>query len=192
MKEFNTDMVDLYRRDFLKIGMAAVASTILPVNTIAATLGNPSDERILRFQNLNTWETLRVCYYKNNALQPEALSKINYILRDHHKNSIQPIDTDLIDLLYTVDQQVEGETVFQVLSGYRTPQTNQLLFKRTRGVAKNSFHIKGQAIDVRLSECATSCLHDICIQLQVGGVGYYPRRNFVHIDTGPVRTWQRT
>ena len=181
-----------HRRDFLKIGMAAVVGTILPVNTIAATLGNASDERTLRFQNLNTWETLRVCYFKNNALQPKALCQINYILRDHHTNSIQPIDTDLIDLLYNVDQQIVGETVFQVLSGYRSPQTNQLLRMQTKGVAKNSFHIQGQAIDIRIAGCNTSCLHDTCIKLQGGGVGYYPRRNFVHIDTGPVRTWQRT
>jgi uncharacterized protein YcbK (DUF882 family) len=172
--------------------MAAVAGTILPVKAIAADMRTQAYERKLAFQNLNTWESLRVCYYRNNALQPAALAKINYILRDHHTNTITDIDTNLLDLLYTVDQQIEGDTVFQVLSGYRTSQTNQLLFKRTRGVAKNSLHIQGQAVDIRIPGCDTFCLCDLFIQLQAGGVGYYPRRNFVHIDTGPVRTWQRT
>jgi len=183
-------MANWHRRDFLKIGMAVLVGSVLPVKAVAANLRTHSGERELAFHNLNTKESLRICYFKNSDFLPAALSKINYILRDHRTNSIKTIDTNLIDLLYTIDQQIEGDTVFQVLSGYRTPKTNQLLFNRTRGVAKNSLHIKGQAIDIRLPGCDISCLRDLCIQMQAGGVGYYPRRHFVHIDTGPVRSWQ--
>ena len=185
-------MLEWHRRDFLKLGMAALIGSVLPVKAIAANLRTHSGDRELAFLNRNTWESLRVSYFKNNAFQPEALAKINYILRDHHMNAVADMDVRLLDLLYAINQRVSGTAVFHVLSGYRSPQTNKLLRAKNKRVASNSLHIKGQAIDIRIEGYDTKSLCQLCIQLQGGGVGYYPRRNFVHIDTGPVRVWRRS
>jgi len=158
----------------------------------AADLRTHTGERELAFLNRNTWESLRASYFKNNTLQPEALARINYILRDHHTNTIADIDINLLDLLYAINQRVSGPAVFQVLSGYRSPRTNKLLRTKNKRVASNILHTKGQAIDISLKGYDTKSLCQLCIQLQGGGVGYYPRRDFVHIDTDPVRVWQRS
>lgn len=146
-------------------------------------------ERELSFLNLHTGERLRTVYWQDGRYLPESLTDIDYLLRDFRTGDIKPIDTRLLDLLTEVNAQTGASEPLHVISGYRSPETNAMLAARSGGVAKNSYHLKGMAIDVRLPGCALKRLRSVGISLQRGGVGYYPKSNFVHLDTGPVRTW---
>ncbi|MBU0859554.1 MAG: DUF882 domain-containing protein, partial [Alphaproteobacteria bacterium] len=116
--------------------------------------------------------------------------RINIVLRDFRRNEVYPIDPRVIDILYMVRAKTgsQGGT-FEVLSGYRSPKTNAMLRKASGGVAKNSLHLTGQAIDIRMDGINTRKLNEVAKSLDAGGVGYYPRSNFVHLDTGRVRHW---
>lgn len=145
--------------------------------------------RMLSFYNTHTKEALDVCYFKNGHYDQKALEQINFILRDHRTGDIRSIDRELLDLLTTVAAQTNTKSPFHIISGYRSPVTNAMLRNISAGVAKKSLHMVGKAIDIRLPHYDTRVLRNVCIQLKSGGVGYYSRSNFVHIDTGRVRTW---
>jgi uncharacterized protein YcbK (DUF882 family) len=110
-------------------------------------------------------------------------------LRDFRSEQIHDIDVALLDALHDLYTTFDGRGNFEVISGYRSPRTNAALRHVTSGVAEHSLHIQGRAIDVRLTSAKTAALRDAAIALRVGGVGYYPESNFVHVDTGAVRTW---
>ncbi len=177
------------RRDFLKLSAGALAGSILPLPALAATFRSADAKRTLAFFNTHTQETLNVCYYDQCSYRPEALDKINHILRDFRADEILPIDPLLLDQLFALKTRIHPRTPFHVISGYRTPATNAMLRKVTTGVARTSLHTKGQAIDIRLPGYNTRRLRDLSIQLKAGGVGYYPESDFVHLDTGKLRAW---
>lgn len=177
------------RRDFLKLSAGALAGSILPLPALAATFRNAGSKRTLAFFNTHTRETLNVCYYDQCGYRPEALDKINYILRDFRSHKILPIDPLLLDQLFALKTRIRPRTPFHIISGYRTPATNSMLRKVTTGVSRTSLHTKGQAVDIRLPGYNTRRLRDLSIKLEAGGVGYYPESDFVHLDTGKVRTW---
>jgi len=185
MKKENT----YHRREFLKIAMGAIAATALPLEAISATLKGFDARRTLSFYNTHTNEQLKVCYFEQGVYIPESLSRINHVLRDHRTGTIKPIDTELLDLLYALKSRVRPQGPFHVISGYRSPATNDMLRRNSGGVAKTSFHTMGQAIDIRLPGYNTAGLRNQCVNLSAGGVGYYSRSDFVHLDVGPVRTW---
>jgi uncharacterized protein YcbK (DUF882 family) len=120
---------------------------------------------------------------------PAGLEEITHFLRDFRNEQTHPIDVALLDTLSSLYDGFERRGRFEVISGYRSPRTNEALRHVTTGVAKDSLHLSGRAIDVRLTSAATVKLRDAAIALQRGGVGYYPESNFVHIDTGAVRSW---
>jgi uncharacterized protein YcbK (DUF882 family) len=120
---------------------------------------------------------------------PEALAKIDHILRDFRTDEVKRIDMGVLDLLHRIGLKIGAHKPFHVISGYRSAKTNALLRKSNKGIAKNSFHIVGKAIDLRLPGLPTSVLRDVAVNLKGGGVGYYPRSGFIHIDVGPVRYW---
>lgn len=182
-------MLICHRRQFIQIGLGALAGSMLPLKSIAAIAARADAPRILAFYNTHTQEALKVCYHTGKDYRPEALTRINHILRDHRCNTVANIDIGLLDLLYNVRQKSGTKEPFQIISGYRSPATNEMLRSKTNGVAKTSYHTKGQAIDIRLNGYSTKRLRDLCIRLKSGGVGYYPRSNFVHLDIGPVRRW---
>ncbi len=163
--------------------------SVLPVDALAAVLKESDSRRTLAFYNTHTDERLRISYYQDGAYLPKALNQIDNILRDHRTEQIKSIDTALLDQLYAIRCHMRPRDPFHVISAYRSPQTNELLRRTTSGVARQSFHTKGKAIDIRLPHIHTKKLRDFCISLQSGGVGYYPRSNFLHIDTGPIRVW---
>jgi uncharacterized protein YcbK (DUF882 family) len=132
---------------------------------------------------------MRVTYFSEGAYLPDALMRINYLLRDHRTGDVTAIDPNLLDLLFSVKSNISEPAVFNVISGYRSPETNRKLRAHTSGVAKNSLHTRGRAIDIRLPGFETKRLRNLCVTLKAGGVGYYPRSDFVHVDTGRVRTW---
>jgi uncharacterized protein YcbK (DUF882 family) len=177
------------RREFLKLSTGAFIATVLPLQTLAATLSNTDSRRRLSFYNTHTRESIDVCYFEQGAYCKDALNQINYILRDHRAGEVHPIDVRLLDHLHTIKSQARPKAPFHVISGYRSSATNGMLRKKTKGVARTSYHTKGQAIDIRLPGYRTDHLRDLCIAMKSGGVGYYAKSNFVHLDTGPVRSW---
>ena len=171
------------------MGLGALAGSMLPFKAMALVQTQADTPRNLAFYNIHTDERLEVCYYCQGAYCPDALTSINHILRDFRSGELKSIDTDLLDLLYQVKYQTGTREPFQVISGYRSPATNEMLRRHTNGVAKRSYHTKGKAIDIRLAGYATRKLRDLCVRLHTGGVGYYAHSNFVHLDIGPFRTW---
>ncbi|MCG6935325.1 MAG: DUF882 domain-containing protein, partial [Proteobacteria bacterium] len=119
----------------------------------------------------------------------EELAAIDYVLRDHRNNEVTPIDRRLLDLLNSLQQSVDKQGIFQVISGYRSPETNARLQRNTSGVAKRSLHLQGKAIDIRLPGVQLNNLRQAALKLHQGGVGYYPASNFIHVDTGRPRFW---
>jgi uncharacterized protein YcbK (DUF882 family) len=177
------------RRDFIKIGTGLLSTCLLPSAGWSA-LSPDNSRRTLSFYNTHTGEELIACYFKNGAYCPDALGRINYILRDHYTGDVEAMDPHLMDLLNSVNRQLGCSCApFHILSGYRSPRTNDRLRKQRSGVAKSSYHIQGRAIDIRLPGVDTRQLRKACLNLKLGGVGYYPRYGFVHVDTGSVRTW---
>lgn len=146
-------------------------------------------ERDIAFTHRHTGETLRTVYYANGRYIPSALDEVNWLLRDFRINEVKEIDPQLLDLLYAVRQRLESNEAFEVYSGYRSPETNARLRMEGWGVARNSLHMQGKAIDVRIPGIPLSDLRDAAKSLNGGGVGFYPRDRFVHVDTGKVRYW---
>jgi uncharacterized protein YcbK (DUF882 family) len=161
----------------------------------AAPLASPAmaaapEARALSFNNTHTNERIALVYALGEQFVPQALNHLNHFLRDHYSGEVGLIDPQLFDLLHRVRQELGADQPFEVISGYRTAATNSLL-RNTRGggVAKHSLHMEGKAIDVRLPGVPLADLRDAALSLRGGGVGFYPREQFVHVDTGRVRTW---
>ena len=157
-------------------------------NIIHANTDN-SLERTLSIVNLHTHEELHTKYWVNGQYDTNCLNEINYILRDHRANEVHEINTDLIDLLHALHTATESSAPFHIISAYRSPQTNEKLRQQTSGVAKKSLHMQGMAIDVRLPDVELERLRDTAISLEGGGVGYYAKSNFLHLDIGKPRFW---
>ncbi|MBU0960522.1 MAG: DUF882 domain-containing protein [Proteobacteria bacterium] len=174
------------RREFIGNSLQIMAGVALlsPTLSIAKKL----DIRDLSFYHTHTGKELDVTYKIAGRYDPIALKKVNHHLRDFRTHETHPIAPHLLDILYKIKKQAGGGT-YEVISGYRSPKTNSMLRGRSTGVAKRSLHMKGMAIDVRLSGLRTKDLRDIARSLKGGGVGYYPKSDFVHLDTGRVRIW---
>jgi uncharacterized protein YcbK (DUF882 family) len=176
----------LGRRRFLGIaGAAAFVGFAAPAEA-ASFLRRP---RQLAFDNLHTGERLKTVYWENGRYLPEAMHDINWLLRDFRADLVHPIDHRLLDLLTALHGRLDTREPFEVISGYRSPQTNAMLRATTDGVAQNSLHMQGMAIDIRVPGRHLRYLRNAALQLRRGGVGYYPHSDFVHVDTGRVRTW---
>jgi uncharacterized protein YcbK (DUF882 family) len=185
---------DLGRRAFLGFGAAAAAAALLPTRADAAVAkaAPKAPSRVLSFLHTHTGERLKVEYCCAGKYQPDALKAINRLLRDFRANEIKPIDPTLLDLLHELGGTLETDLPFHVISGYRAPQTNRMLQARGgaySGVASGSLHQVGKAIDIRLPGVKLDHLRGAARSLKLGGVGYYPSSNFVHVDTGRVRYW---
>lgn len=184
---------ELNRRRFLGLGAAAAAAAVVPSRALAASAPTPAaPERVLSFFNTHTGERLRTSYCCGGVYRPDALKQIDHILRDFRANEIKPIDPKLLDLLHELGGTLETDRPFHIISGYRSPHTNTMLRERggvTTGVATRSLHMDGKAIDIRLPGVSLDTLRGAARSLKLGGVGYYPSSNFVHVDTGRVRYW---
>ncbi len=151
--------------------------------------GQSATGRTLSFYNTHTHERLTVTYKNGDAYVAEAMDKISLILRDHRTGDIHPIDPQLMDFLYDLLTAVGNHGEVHIISGYRSPKTNQKLRGRSKGVAARSLHMKGKALDFRLPGTDTAVLRDTARSMKRGGVGYYRKFDFVQIDTGRVRIW---
>lgn len=179
----------LSRRDFIKLGAAAAATALMPVEAQSALSATEQAPKRLNLYNLHTHERLTICYCRDGKYDRSALKKINYILRDHRSGDIKPINTGLLDLLNALSIQLKTAKPFHIISGYRSPSTNNKLRHRSRGVASKSLHLVGKAIDIRVPNVSTRALRDTAVKIEGGGVGYYPKAGFVHVDVGKVRYW---
>jgi len=178
------------RRRFLRFGVAATTALFVPqaFGNVLAKLP-VQQERKLSLLNLHTGERLNATYWADGQYQASELEAINRILRDHRTGDVARMDKNLLDLLNVLHQQMDSKQAFQVISGYRSPKTNAALSKKSNGVARKSLHMQGKAIDIRLPDCQLSDLRKAAIDCQIGGVGYYQKSNFIHIDTGLIRHW---
>jgi uncharacterized protein YcbK (DUF882 family) len=130
-----------------------------------------------------------VSYFEGGGYVPEALHRLNRLLRDHRTGDVSAIDPQLFDQLHALAQCAGCTPRYEIISGYRSSATNEKLRKASTGVATRSLHMDGRALDVRLTGCDTAKLRDLALALQRGGVGYYRKSDFVHVDTGRVRSW---
>jgi uncharacterized protein YcbK (DUF882 family) len=177
------------RRLFLKSATRLAAAGSLPAMAAPALASVPK-ARALVMQHTHTGERIDLVYAIDQQYVPDALGSLNRFLRDHYSGLVGSIDPQLFDLMHRVRQVLGTERPFEVISGYRDPQTNEHL-RQTRGggVARRSLHMDGRAIDVRITGVSLADLRDAALSLQAGGVGYYPDSRFVHLDTGRVRHW---
>lgn len=181
--------VRIHRRQFLRLGFAAVSAIVFPPRLSAGVQNSAPLEKRLAFFNTHTCERLDVCYCTAGRYDARALAEINHILRDHRTGEVGPIATGLLDLLHTLSLRLETPHPLHVISGYRSPGTNATLHRCNRGVASQSLHVYGKAIDIRVPGIQTLELRGIALALAAGGVGYYPKSDFVHVDIGRVRSW---
>ena len=179
----------LLRRDFLKLGAVATGILFNPLSAMAASDSRAKPFKNLAFYNTHTNERLHLCYYRNGKYEHKALSKINHILRDHRNGEVRAIDTQLLDLLHALALKSNSQAPFHVISGYRSPATNKNIRKKSAGVASRSLHMQGKAIDIRIHGFKTRQLKNVARKMKIGGVGYYPKSDFVHVDIGRVRYW---
>jgi uncharacterized protein YcbK (DUF882 family) len=184
MKRIPTHPIN--RRTFIQVSTATIAAAVLPLPATAATV---DEHCTLSFYNIHTGESLKTCYRANGNLIQRALDRIDHILRDYRTGEIKPVDPDLLDLLHRIVTVIHPHAPISIISGYRSPRTNAALRRITTGVARNSLHMHGRAIDIRIPGYRTEALHQLAVTMKTGGVGYYPDSNFVHLDTGPVKVW---
>ena len=149
----------------------------------------PSEPRSLHLFNTHTHHSLKATFYRDGQFDESALRKLNFFLRDHRENEAIVMDKALYTQLWAIQQATDPQSVIQIISGYRTPKTNQMLNRNSNGVARNSLHMQGRAIDFRIPGVSTRGVRDVARSLNEGGVGYYRSSDFVHIDTGQVRHW---
>lgn len=175
----------------LLIGAGAAGAAIMTAGAAAATAPRRRDgARWLAFESAWTGEKLKLTYYENGRYVEDALHALDRLMRDARDNTVVQMDPRLYDLLFDLNRLMDSANPFTLISGYRSPSTNAMLAARSRAVAKNSFHLRGWAADVRLQGRDLRQLALGAISLHRGGVGMYSRKsNFIHVDTGPVRRW---
>jgi uncharacterized protein YcbK (DUF882 family) len=205
----------LSRRRFLMWGALAAGMSLIPQSAVASRssfqpprkprqepipadtsprgslfqpLSNPP-ERAVALYNTHTGESVHAIYWFRGRYLPEAMSTVDRVLRDHRTDEIKPIDPQLLDLLHAISGELACSHPFYVISAYRSPSTNAFLRFMSRHVAEHSLHMDGKAIDLRIPGWASHTVRRVAIELRMGGVGYYPRADFVHVDVGPVRYW---
>ena len=178
------------RRGFLtRLGALAVGAVAAPFLAPAQLLADTRSERVLSFFHTHTGASLTVPYFADGTYLPSGLTELNDFLRDFRTGDEHAMDPGLFDILNDLQLATGSKKPFQVISAYRSPETNALLRAHSRGVASGSMHVEGRAIDIRLADVRTNVLRDAALDLRRGGVGYYAESDFVHVDTGRVRRW---
>ena len=176
------------RRAFLGFGLAGAAALAFMPRAVMASAG-ALNGRTLGFFNTHTSEILKATYWRDGAYDKGAIRDINQILRDHRTGEVFAMDLPLLDLLVDLHRRAASQKPFEIISGYRSPQSNATLASASGGGAKKSLHMQGKAIDIRLRDVKLKEVRETGIAMKCGRVGFYPRADFVHVDTGRVRQW---
>jgi uncharacterized protein YcbK (DUF882 family) len=177
------------RRRLLQAGALVAGASVAGALARPARAQDSAVKRIV-LKNLHTPESLDLEFFRDGAYVPDAMAAIQVLLRDYRNGEQHPIDPPLLDYLHDLAVNLGVEPVFGVISGYRSPQTNEQLRGHGSGVARHSLHLEGRAIDVRLSRVDCADLANSALGFRRGGVGYYRSSDFVHLDTGAFRTWR--
>jgi uncharacterized protein YcbK (DUF882 family) len=188
------------RREVLgMIGAAAGVAALTPHDVLAEVQVSANQMRVqpvprpvarrVWLHNVNTGETFDDVYWQNGRYIGSSLSQLNILLRDHHSGAATQIDPRLFDILAQLQNNLRLREPFQVVSAYRTPQTNSELYMHSSGVAENSLHMRGMAIDVMTQSRSSAEMTRAARAMHVGGVGDYIGARFIHVDSGPFRTW---
>ncbi|MGP1253899.1 MAG: DUF882 domain-containing protein [Kiloniellales bacterium] len=180
---------DRSRRDVVAGLAGAAALSLFGGATLTPTAARAGEPRALAFRNLHTGETLETIYWADGSYRHDGLEQINHILRDWRTGDLEQMDPALLDLLHSLQATLDARGPFHVISAYRSPKTNAALASKSNGVARKSFHMRGMAIDIALPDRDLTALRDAAWRLQRGGVGYYAKSGFIHVDTGRVRRW---
>ena len=180
----------LGRRGFMLGGVALTGLGLTSMTGNEPAMATPvSGTRSLLMHDPRRRTSLNVTYWTDGWYNPDAMAQINYFMRDRRNDQVIEIDPQLVDILHRVQQAAGGLSPIHLISGYRSPATNAYLAARSRGVARNSYHIYGRAADISIPGVSLRGLRNIALSLEAGGVGYYPRSDFVHVDNGPIRNW---
>lgn len=179
------------RRALLSAFAATAVAAAPTFANAAGFLRGGGDIRRVRMYSGRTGERIDMIYWIEGEYVREAVKEINHFMRDWRTDGIKSMDLRTIDIMSAAHNLMDASEPYMLLSGYRSPQTNAMLRSRSRGVAKNSLHVKGQAADLRLSSRSVSQIARAAQACKGGGVGKYSRSNFVHMDCGVVRTWGR-
>lgn len=147
------------------------------------------DIRTISFEHEWTGEKLSVPYFEKGHVLIDALAEIDHILRDHRNNKVHTTDPAMLDILVAMRRRLGTDAPVHIVCGYRSPETNAMLVEQSSGVAKHSYHMEGMAIDIRIPGRDLTAMRAVALDLKLGGVGYYPKSNFLHVDSGPVRSW---
>jgi uncharacterized protein YcbK (DUF882 family) len=150
---------------------------------------DPLEARRIHLVNVHTWDDLNVVYYTHGIYIDENIAQLNHLMRDRRANISTSMDTNLYDQLLLLQKTLGTDEPVHVLSGYRTPETNAKLRRRSPGVARYSLHMEGRAADIYIPGISVGKLQKAALSLRAGGVGLYSKSNFVHVDTGAVRHW---
>ena len=186
------------RRALLRMSGGAVVSAVGWSISTSSGLAAPAiiglkdlNARTLSFDCYNTGEQLKgVTYWEEGEYVPDALDEINHALRDFHSGDVHPIEPKVLDVLFQIGRKLDTNCNFELISGYRSPKTNAMLRQSDPGVAVHSLHMKGQATDISLPGRSLRKVYETALAMKMGGVGYYPDSNFIHVDVGRVRRWQ--
>jgi len=200
--EFNRNCTvsSLTRRSLLKMSAGYAAAAAVPSSAAAATgswttVVEPAQPAIdkpqrLFIKNQRTGDVFNDVVRQGPLVYQDAYPELDHLMRDWRRDEVISMDHKLIDLLLAIQNEVGHENPITLISGYRSKSTNEMLRRKIRKVAKNSYHIKGMAVDLRIKGISTGALRQIAIHQKAGGVGYYPSKGFIHLDTGPVRNWR--
>ncbi len=176
------------RRGFIKNGLMFTAA--LGFWTPELALAKNADQgREISFKNAHTGERFNDTYWEDGKYLPDAFGDLKRVMRDFRTGDQYPIDPRLIDVLFVLKEKVGNRNPYSLFSAYRSPKTNERLRRRSEGVARNSLHMQGQAADINLPGTRLANVEKAALRLKIGGVGFYPKSGFVHIDTGRVRSW---
>ncbi len=182
-----TDHLSLPRRSFIFWGAGAAAALIVKPETASAAVDK---YRTLTLHTRWSAEDFRGPYYEKGRYLPDALAEINHLFRDRHNQAVTKVDIRLLDLLSGFADKANYANSLEIVCGYRSRSTNNELLHEGQRVAKDSLHIFGRAVDVRFGkELPLKQARKIALAMQAGGVGYYRKQKFLHLDVGPVRSW---
>jgi uncharacterized protein YcbK (DUF882 family) len=182
-----TDQPKQSRRDvILTLAASAFAAATIPP---ALAARRPIGLRSVALKNIHTGEHLNTVYWADGKYVPDAMKRINWVLRDHYTDEVRRIDPDLLDLLTQLQAKLRTREAYQIISGYRSAATNAMLASMTDGVAQHSLHMQGMAVDIRVPDRSLVKVQHAALSLAAGGVGFYPRSDFVHVDVGRIRRW---
>ena len=175
------------RRTFIKTAAIVTAGLLAPADWVRAATGR---ERMIKMFNPHTGESIRAVFWtpEYGYIQP-AMDEISNFFRDFRQNQIVTVDIDLLNILHYMQSNVGNSSTIELHSGYRSPATNSMLARRSKNVGKQSYHMKAQAADISIQGYTSRQLRAMAQRLNAGGIGIYRGSNFIHVDSGPIRTW---